>query len=83
MAGSRFLRATETAIGEANTSVPIEIVRAGSVAGAVTIQYGVVGDSATSGLDYDALGGSIVMPDGVSSRGLMDIVVHPDFASNP
>ena len=50
MAGNVFLKAMETAVGEANLSVPIEFVRSGTV----TIQYGVVGDSATAGAELSA-----------------------------
>ena len=67
MAGNVFFKAMETAVGEANVSVPIEFVRSGALSGAVTIQYGVVGDSATAGADYSAMGGSIVIPDGAAS----------------
>lgn len=67
MAGNVFLKAMETAVGEANVSVPIEFVRSGALSGAVTIQYGVVGGSATAGADYSAMGGTVVMPDGAAS----------------
>ena len=67
MAGSIFLRKTETSVGESNTTINIEIVRSGSTAGAVTIQYGIFADSATPGLDYTGTNGSIVMPAGASS----------------
>ena len=80
MAGSVFLRAIETAIGESNTTVPIEIVRVGSFAGEVTIQYGVIGDSATSGADFNAANGTIVMPDGASSV-IVQIPILDDLLS--
>ena len=67
MAGSVFHRRTETSVGEADTTIQVEILRSGSTAGAVTIQYGVFADTATAGLDYSATGGTVVMADGASS----------------
>lgn len=67
MAGSVFLRKTETSVVEGNTTVMVEIVRSGSTAGEVIIQYGIAADGATPGLDFDAEGGFITMPDGVAS----------------
>ncbi len=67
MAGSVFHRRTETSVGEADTTIQVEILRSGSTAGAVTIQYGVFADTATAGLDYSAAGGTAVMADGASS----------------
>ncbi len=67
MAGSIFLRKTETSVGESNATINIEIVRSGSTAGAVTIEYGIFADTATPGLDYIGTNGTIVMPNGASS----------------
>ena len=67
MAGSIFHRRTETSVREANTTIQIEILRSGSTAGEVTIQYGVFADNATAGLDYNATGGTVVMADGAAS----------------
>ena len=67
MAGSVFVRGTETSVKEANTTVLVRIDRTGSVSGDVTIVYGVDGDTATSGVDYIGNGGTIVMADGVAS----------------
>ncbi len=67
MAGSVFHRRTETSVGEADTTIQVEIVRSGSTSGAVTIQYGVFGDTATAGVDYVGVTGSVVMPDGAAS----------------
>jgi glucose/arabinose dehydrogenase len=67
MAGSVFLRKTETAVAEGNTTVEVEILRSGSTAGAVVIQYGIAGDGATPGLDFDAVGGFVTMAAGAAS----------------
>jgi glucose/arabinose dehydrogenase len=79
VAGSIFLKSMETAVGEADVSVPIEFVRSGSLSGAVTIQYGVVGDSATAGLDFNAVGGTVVMPDGASSVTIQIPILDDDL----
>jgi Ca2+-binding RTX toxin-like protein len=69
MAGTIFLDATESAVSEAGgATLQIEIRRAGSLSGDVTILYGVQADSATNGADYTATtGGSVVMLDGQDS----------------
>ena len=67
MAGSVFVRGTETSVTEANTTVLVRIDRTGSVSGDVTIVYGVDGATATAGEDYIGNGGTIVMADGVAS----------------
>ena len=82
MAGSIFLRKTETSVGEANTTVNIEIVRSGSTEGAVTIQYGIFADTATPGADYIGPNGSVVMPDGASSV-LVPIQILNDTLGEP
>lgn len=82
MAGSIFLRRTETTVGEANTTINIEIVRSGSTAGAVTIEYGIFADSATPGLDYIGNNGTIVMPAGASSI-LVPIQIRNDALGEP
>ena len=67
MAGSVFLRKTETSVAEGNTTVEVEILRSGSTAGEVVIQYGIAGDGATPGLDFNAVGGFITMAAGAAS----------------
>jgi glucose/arabinose dehydrogenase len=67
MSGTIFLAATESAVPETAGTIQIEIRRAGSLAGDVTILYNIQGDSATAGLDFIGAPGSIVMPDGVDS----------------
>ena len=66
MAGSIFLRTTQVSVREGNATLQVEIDRTGSLAGAVTIEYGIDGDSATAGADFLPGGGSVVMPDGVA-----------------
>lgn len=68
MSGTIFLGDTETSIAETGGTLQIEIRRAGSLSGDVTILYGVQADSATNGADYTATtGGSVVMLDGQDS----------------
>lgn len=68
MSGSVFLAEIETWAAETAGTIQIEIRRTGSLAGEVTILYGVQGDTATPGLDYIApSSGSVVMPDGAAS----------------
>ena len=67
MSGTIFLAATETTISEVGGTILIEIRRAGSLTGDVTILYNIQGDSATAGADYAGSPGSIVMADGVES----------------
>lgn len=68
MSGSVFLATTETQVEEDNVTIHVEVRRAGSLAGDVTILYGVQSDTATPGQDYVATtGGSIVMASGQNS----------------
>jgi glucose/arabinose dehydrogenase len=67
MSGSVFLAATEIDVAETAGTIQVTIQRAGSLAGDVTVLFGVAPDSATAGIDYIGAGGSIIIPDGVAS----------------
>jgi Ca2+-binding RTX toxin-like protein len=61
MASNVFLRSIEQSVTEGGT-VLIEIMRSGSLDNAVTVTYGVYGDSAIFVRDYDSASGSVVIP---------------------
>ncbi len=66
MSGSIFLANQETQVAEADTTVMATIHRTGSLAGAVTITYGITGDTAVEGVNYLGTGGTVVMADGAA-----------------
>jgi glucose/arabinose dehydrogenase len=67
MAGTIFLRDTELRVEEDAGTLGVQILRAGSLDGAVTITYGIGGDSATAGQDFVSGTFTVTMAAGVAS----------------
>ena len=66
MADSVFITNTELSVSETAGTVFESISRSGSLAGAVTVTYGITGDTATDGLDFVGGTGTVTIPAGVS-----------------
>src|SRR6476646_11407278 len=66
MADSVFITNTELGVSETAGTVFESISRAGSLVGAVTVTYGVTGDTATDGQDFVGGQGTVTIPAGVS-----------------
>ena len=62
---------------EPNTNGSFQVVRTGDTANALTVQYSIAG-TASSGIDYTALSGSIIIPSG-SSTAIIPVTVLDDL----
>ena len=79
---SIFVADTEIAVAETAGQVVERVERTGSLAGDVTITYGVTGDSATAGLDFKGGFGTVVMPSGASEV-TVPIQLYDDTLGEP
>ncbi len=66
MVDSVFITNTELNVSETTGTVFESISRAGSLAGAVTVTYGITGNTATDGQDFVGGQGTVTIPAGVS-----------------
>ena len=66
MVESVFITNTELSVSETAGTVFESISRAGSLAGAVTVTYGITRDAATDGQDFVGGQGTVTIPAGVS-----------------
>src|ERR1700730_15985624 len=66
MTDSVFITTTELSVSETAGTVFESISRSGSLAGPVTVTYGITGDTATAGLDFVGGTGTVTIPAGVS-----------------
>ncbi len=82
MSATFFLAETETLVSETAGTIQIEIRRTGSLAGEVTILYGIQDDTATFGQDHTATGGTVVMPAGAASV-FVPITILNDTLAEP
>ncbi|WP_200935875.1 PQQ-dependent sugar dehydrogenase, partial [Methylobacterium sp. Leaf117] len=70
--------ATEISVSELSNSVTARVVRTGSLTDAVTITYGVTGDTATAGEDFADGFGTVVIPAG-AEEATISIALHDDL----
>ena len=82
MSGSIFLANQEVQVAEADTTVLATIHRTGSLAGPVTITYGITADTAVEGVNYLGTGGTVVMADGAADVSV-PIQILDDGVANP
>jgi Ca2+-binding RTX toxin-like protein/glucose/arabinose dehydrogenase len=67
MSGNVSLAQTQISVSEVTGSAAVVIKRAGSLAGEVFVRWRITGDTATEGLDYLGVDGTVIIPDGVAS----------------
>lgn len=65
-------------VGEGDGSATITVTRSGSTAGAVGVEYATSNGSATAGLDYSAVAGTLSFADGETSK-TFDVTVFEDM----
>jgi len=77
MSDTIFVRTTNLSVSETVGSVRVEIARVGPDIGDITVEYGIVGDTATDGLDFIGGYGTVVILDG-EDRAFVDIPILDD-----
>jgi hypothetical protein len=64
MSGSIFIAESEIRVEEIAGTVTLRVLRAGSLDNAVTITYGITGDTALAGQDFIGGAGTVAMASG-------------------
>lgn len=77
MSDTIFVRTSNLSVSETVGTVRVEIARVGPDIGDITVEYGIVGDTATDGLDFVGGYGTLVIHDG-EDRGYVDIPILDD-----
>ncbi|MGE0698144.1 MAG: PQQ-dependent sugar dehydrogenase [Hyphomicrobiaceae bacterium] len=77
MSGSVHLGASALSVSEAEGQVLVPIVRTGDLSGTATVEYSVTGSTATAGLDFAAVVGSVTFAAGVD-RVLVPVTILDD-----
>jgi len=77
MSDTIFVRTSNFSVSETVGSVRVEIARVGPDIGDITVEYGIVGDTATDGLDFIGGTSTVVIHDG-EDRAYVDIPILDD-----
>lgn len=81
MSGTIFLGLDELSVSETQPQVLVPIERTGDLSRPVTIEYGITGNEATAGQDFDAVAsGTVTMAAGVA-RILIPVSIRDDLLS--
>jgi hypothetical protein len=80
MTGTIFLEDSELGVGELAGVVRVPIVRTGDTSGAVTVEYGITGNTAVAGQDFIGGNGTVTIPAG-QTRITIDVPIQDDQIS--
>jgi glucose/arabinose dehydrogenase len=80
MTGTIFLEDSELGVGELAGVVRVPIVRTGDTSGAVTVEYGITGNTAVAGKDFIGGNGTVTIPAG-QTRITIDVPIQDDQIS--
>ncbi|MEL6287451.1 MAG: PQQ-dependent sugar dehydrogenase [Pseudomonadota bacterium] len=82
MSGTVFLEANAYSVSESDDAVRVTIRRTGDLSQPVVIEYGLDADTATVGVDFLGIGGTVTMPAG-ADRAVVSVPILDEDLSEP